>query len=410
MILLDQPYVSELLLGAIRERELPVVATPEALSFGVADMPSVLSEAEAVERARATPDPTVYVVSESSYTWIRAHLAGTVLPERIARFKDKARFRSETAALFPGMAHRALTLDELGGFDPSSFPRPFIVKPAVGFLSLGVRRVDAPGDWPAALDAIRGELRAAEGLFDEATLDATRFLVESCVEGREFAVDAYYDAEGEPVVLSVFEHLFASPHETSDRLYVTSAAIVRENLERFTALLQDLGRVHRARDFAVHVELRVDAGGRLWPIEVNPARFGGWCTTADTTARAFGFNPYACFLEQRRPDWSRALKAAGDDVFALVALGNTTGIEGARIASFDHEGLARGFTEVLESRPVDFRRYPIFGFLLTRTPPGSTAELDRILRSDLREFVTPEGDGVDPPEPEQGLRRTRTAP
>lgn len=394
MILLDQPYVSALLLDTIRERGLPVVATPEARAFGVADLPSAISEAEAIARARATSDPAMYVVSESSYTWIQEHLGGTPLPERIARFKDKARFRAETADLFPDVEHRALTLDELEAFDPAAFPRPFVVKPAVGFLSLGVRRVDTPADWPGALSELRAELDGAEGLFPGATLDATRFLVESCIEGREFAVDAYYDVDGEPVVLSVLEHLFASAHETADRLYVTSAALVRENLDRFTSLLRALGSVHRARNFAVHVELRADAAGRLTPIEVNPARFGGWCTTADATARAFGINPYACFLERQRPDWTAAFEAAGDDVFGLVVLGNTTGLEGAEIERFDHAGLAARFTDVLETREVDFRRYPLFGFLLTRTPPDALDELDRVLRSDLREFAIPVSDRI----------------
>ncbi|MCP3675252.1 MAG: ATP-grasp domain-containing protein [Gammaproteobacteria bacterium] len=32
-----------------------------------------------------------------------------------------------------------------------------------------------------------------------------------------------------------------------------------------------------------HDELRGDDKGTILPIEVNPMRFGGWCTSADIT-------------------------------------------------------------------------------------------------------------------------------
>ena len=388
MIFLDQPYVSDFLRKTIREYDLPVVLTEAARAFGVDDLPSAITEQQAVERARSARDPNLYMVSESSIGWIAEHLADTPLPARIEQFKNKAAFRKATASLFPDFRYREITLAELDDFDPSDFPLPFVIKPTVGFFSLGVQRVGTAEDWPAALAAIKADVARAAALFPREVLDTSHFLLEQCIEGREFAMDAYYDAQGEPVILSVLEHIFASESDTSDRVYVTSREIVLANLERFTRLLEDLGRVFDVHNLPVHVEVRIDADGTIWPIEVNPMRFGGWCTTADLTHLAFGVNPYACYFEQGRPDWDEALRGKGGQLFAIVALGNSTGIDGQDIQSFDHDALVARFEHPLELRKTDFRRYPIFGFVFTQTRAENFAELDWALRSDLREFVT----------------------
>ena len=389
MIFLDQPYVSGFLTDTIRKHELPVVLTEASRAFRAEDLPSAVSEEEARARLLGDPDPRLYMVSESSIGWVTEHLAPTALPARIEQFKNKASFREATAGLFPDFRYQEIELADLDRFDPRSFPAPFIIKPTVGFFSLGVKRVESAADWPAALAAIRSDISRAAGLFPTEVLSTSSFLLEQCVDGREYALDAYYDEGGEPVVLSILEHLFASKDDASDRVYITSAKIVRQNLERFTQHLQALGQIFDVRNMPVHVEVRIDAAGRVFPIEVNPMRFGGWCTTADLTHHAFGVNPYACYFRAEKPEWSEVLSGDKGDVFALVALGNSTGVEGADIASFDHDAVVARFASPLELRKTDFRRYPIFGFLFIRTAADRTEELDWALQTTLEEFVTP---------------------
>jgi hypothetical protein len=388
LIFLDQPYVSDFLTDTIRRYELPVILTEAARAFRAEELPSAMSEEKAREHILSSPAPRLYMVSESSIGWVAEHLGSTPLPGRIEQFKNKASFRNATAHLFPEFQFREIELAHLDQFDPSSFPAPFIIKPTVGFFSLGVQRVESAADWPAALAAIRADMARAAGLFPTEVLDTSSFLVEQCIDGREYAMDAYFDEDGEPVILSVLEHLFASKDDASDRVYITSAEIVLENMERFTQHLRDLGQVFDVQHMPVHVEVRIDAAGRVFPIEVNPMRFGGWCTTADLTHHAFGVNPYACYFRSETPDWNEVLKQDEGDVFALIALGNSTGVDGADVDSFDHDAFVARFSHPLELRKTDFRRYPIFGFLFTRTGRDQLGELDFALRSDLREFIT----------------------
>jgi hypothetical protein len=53
------------------------------------------------------------------------------------------------------------------------------------------------------------------------------------------------------------------------------------------------------------------------PIEVNPLRFGGFCTTL-TLWVTLGFNEYKCFCENKKPDWDTIFK--GKEIKYLVSL------------------------------------------------------------------------------------------
>ena len=124
------------------------------------------------------------------------------------------------------------------------------------------------------------------------------------------------------------------------------------------------------------------------PIEINPMRFGGWCTTADMAAMAYGFNPYLYYFRQQKPDWARILKTRDGLLYSIVVLDNSTGYTANEIADFDYDRLLSTFEKPLELRKIDYTTYPVFGFLFTETKTDHYSEIERILHSDLREFTT----------------------
>jgi len=69
-------------------------------------------------------------------------------------------------------------------------------------------------------------------------------------------------------------------------------------------------------------------------------------------------------------------------------LDNSTGKNGSEIQSFDYEKLLAGFEKPLELRKIDYKSYPVFGFLFTETQEDNFIELKNILDSDLNEFIT----------------------
>jgi hypothetical protein len=212
-------------------------------------------------------------------------------------------------------------------------------------------------------------------------------IIEEYIEGEEYALDVYADSEGRPVVVGILKHLFGSEEDVSDRVYITSGDIIEDKLELLTGFAERITELAGLRNFPFHAEVRIDSGGRPVPIEINPLRFGAWCTTADLTGYAFGINPYEQYFYQKRPDWPALLPSSNGTMYSLVALNNTTGMSGGSIRGFDYDRLAEQFEKVLEVRKWDYRQNPLFGFLLTETRSDNIPELEDILRSDLSEFV-----------------------
>lgn len=387
MIILDRPYISELLKDTIKRNGYPVLRTRGVEEFGLDGSVELLDGARAVELIANGAIEKIYTASENSIGWIADNLGFTGLPGKIRLFKDKARFREMTRSLYPNLFFTELSLDGLETAPVDSFPIPFVVKPSVGFFSLGVYKVASPEDWPRVAASIKKEVKEAGRHYNEEVLDGGRFIVEEEIRGEEFAFDAYYDSGGEPFVLGIFKHIFASGDDVSDRVYLTSPDVVEENLGRFTSFLETIGEMADLRDFPLHVEVRIDESGKQVPIEVNPMRFGAWCTTADLTTHAYGFNPYEYYFEGVKPDWGKLLAGKEGKIFSLVLLDNSTGVDGSKIESFDYEGVLERLEKPLTLRKVDFREYPVFGFIFAETAKENYGELEDILRSDLSEFI-----------------------
>ncbi|MBK7215238.1 MAG: ATP-grasp domain-containing protein [Bacteroidales bacterium] len=309
MILLDQPYVSEFLKKTIRDMQLPVFEPSGNIHFDPDKDAFCLSEGEAIRQIRENPGCRIYTNSENAIHWISRNLGFTDLPEKITLFKDKFAFRKLTQAIYPELFFKEIPINSLLETDASSFPYPFVIKPSVGFFSLGVHTVNTPEDWEILKHQIHDEIEQVQHLYPVEVLETASYIAEGYIEGDEYAFDAYFDDAGEPVLLNTWKHYFASREDVSDRVYVTSGEIVLENLERMTGFLKMLAGLVELRNFPLHVEVRIDEQGRMVPIEVNPLRYGGWCTTADNTSNAFGFNAYEYFLKNLKPDWADNLQS-----------------------------------------------------------------------------------------------------
>ena len=388
MIFVDKPFVSDFLKETIRKNAFPVVKTEIARELGFNNGPNMLDEEDAIQKAESSENISIYTTSENSIGWIARHLSSTDLPEKIDLFKDKAKFRTLTKPMYPDFYFMKVHLDELENLSVENIPMPFIIKPAVGFFSMAVHKVSDPGEWEQTKKAIKSEILSVKDLYPMEVLNTTSFIIEQCIEGEEFAVDAYFNAAGEPVILNIYQHMFSSSEDVSDRIYISSKEIIESNIDQFSVFLKETGKLAKVRNFPVHAEIRRDHTGSVLPIEINPMRFGGWCTTPDMTYFAYGFNSYVYYFSQKRPDWDQILKNKQGKLYSIIVLDNSTGIEENRITAFDYDMLLSNFEKPLELRKINYKEYPVFGFLFTETKEENFSELERILKSDLREFIT----------------------
>jgi hypothetical protein len=387
MIILDKPYISEFLLNTLERNKIPVIENDTVSELITHKELIMLSPKEAVSRFNGSNNPLLYTNSENSISWIEKNLEHTSLPEKIKLFKNKILFRDLIRDLFPDYFYRGVLVDALESLDITGFPLPFIIKPAIGFFSLGVYKVELLEDWKEIVQTIIKEIDFIKDLYPPEVLHTSEFIIEECIIGDEFAIDCYFNNEGKPVVLNIMKHIFSSGADVSDRVYITSKEIIENYKNSITKFLSEIGKRANLRNFPAHVEVRINEKGVVTPIEVNPLRFGGWCSTPDLAWHAFGMNLYEYLFQQKEPDWKLILKEKEGAVFSNIVLNNSTGIEGKNIQSFDYEKLLSDFEKPLELRKTDFSKFPLFGFLFCETRQQNMQELEKILTSDLNEYV-----------------------
>lgn len=150
--------------------------------------------------------------------------------------------------------------------DARSLDFPVVVKPATGFSSLGVTRVDSPADLPGVVEEVwrlcERKMGGCEGL-----------VVEEYLDGPEFAVEALA-YRGEVQILTVgYKGDPRGPH-FEEGVYRAPAQLppeVREEVVRqVTGAHQALG----VSDGPTHTELRLRHGHRPHLLELG-ARIGG---------------------------------------------------------------------------------------------------------------------------------------
>lgn len=388
MFILEGPFVSELLKETVIKQQIPILETKYSKSLIKEDEGIFIAPDEIFELLSLVNNPMIYSNSENAYSWIYKYLDQTIFAKQIDLLKNKVKFRELLQGEYPNLYFSEVKYNELDQLDVSKLPYPFIIKPSVGFFSLGVYKVNEASEWQETKATITKEVETIKSVYPKEVLDISTFIIEENIEGTEYAFDAYYDEKGEPVLLSLLEHTFSSGDDVTDRVYTSSKIIIEENLEKFTDFMRMLGKHSGLKNFPLHTEVRVNNKGEIIPIEVNPMRFGGWCTTADFTYYAFGFNPYEYLHSQKKPDWEKILKGKEGKTYSNIVLTNTTGTPSKDIKSFDYDALLKKFSNPLELRKSDFKNFLIFGFLFTETDKENLAEIDWILNADLKEFIT----------------------
>ena len=205
-------------------------------------------------------------------------------------------------------------------------------------------------------------METAQTLYPEAVVNSSKFIIEEYIDGDEYAVDAYYDKDGNPVILNIFQHPFLDSKDVRDRIYLMSAEIMVKYMSHFALLLKQIGDKNDIKNFPMHIEVRVTKDEKKIPIG-----FGG-------------------FLAQKKPDWNSILEKAGHELYYFSMAEVPSGIDRTRIKSFDYEGYLANFSNVLEVRRINPNKNPLFAVIF-----GSAfdkEEVKRILSIKTESFMT----------------------
>lgn len=374
LILLDTAYVSPLLAETLIEKKVKVLDIQQRLILNHE------SQAEQDLKKVFQQEDLIIMNSEEAVQILNEYYAESHVTKTANLFKNKFAFRKRLAESYPNFFFLETTSGELGQLDLSSLPYPIIFKPTVGYSSVGVYRVENAQEFQNIIETME---QWSEN-DSEDVLGSESFIIESYIEGQEFAIDLFFDEKNDPVVLNLFARMFKDEKDMSDRIYYTSKQVLQNYLAPITEYLQGLGEIFNLRKMPLHVELRMDDEGKIVPIEVNPLRFAGAGTT-ELGSFAYGVNSYDYFFEQKKPDWADLINAMDNKIYSFTCAEFEGEIKVDVELVIHHELLQQQFHHILEYRHIPHGQGATFAVIFFSSE--SLAQNDHILSLNFMDYV-----------------------
>ena len=201
MMIIDEPFAAPELIEYLECTQEPVLLN--SMVEKILKRHSIKALGDEEFAARVNAGGCLICTSENAFSWIAQHIEDEAVTEAIATFKDKARMRKLLAPMYPSLEYREIPTAQLKEVCFEDFSTPFVLKPNVGYCSVGVYVVESRQQWDAALADIDENMAVWRSRYAKSALDEGLFVAESYLEGTEFAVDAFFDNNGEAVVLDV---------------------------------------------------------------------------------------------------------------------------------------------------------------------------------------------------------------
>jgi hypothetical protein len=378
MIVLEEPYVSPMLLKFLEEIQIPVLRNDfVAKVTGRYPKLNILDGNSFIQHYCSLEYQSLYTVSEYALDWVYQTLPHENLIEQVRLLKDKALFRKACSSIYEDLYFQEVSIAELFDFDITKVSLPVVLKPSIGFLSAGVYTITNICDWKEALEDIRLNFIKRSALFSNNVVGHECFIIESYIAGREFAIDLYFNGN-KPVIVNLFEHLFVSKKDVSDRLYCTSKALFDKYLEVFTIHITKLNHVLKLSNIPVHIELRVE-NNRIVPIEINPLRFAGLCLN-ELHQYITGIHPLSYYFSKTMPDYQAMWKGKESQMFCFSVFEKSKGNKIVEI-----ETIESLFLNILEIRNPNNPNLNVSALIFSKTDIYNKAEIDNILKFDVKQ-------------------------
>lgn len=378
MIVLEEPYVSEVLLNYLEKTQMPVLNNDFAQKskkshnrLNLIDDKSFLNEYEKMK------EPRLYTVSEYALDRVCNILKGKDLVKQVTLLKDKFAFRKACKDLYDGFVFQEIKYSELMSFDISKVILPVVLKPSVGFLSAGVYTIENKEDWQNAVEDIQNNFKALSDLFPDTVVADGRFLIESYIKGTEYAVDVFFK-DYKPNIVNIFEHRFSSSKDVSDRLYLTNKDLFDKYLERFTNYIAKLNTVLHLNNITVHIEMRAD-GEKIIPIEINPLRFTGMCLN-ELLCHITGEHPLTYFFSSKAPSYKTMWQGKENKTYYFSIIEKPQSVKNPVL---DVDKLKKQFSNILELRLINNPKLNILAHVFAQIDTSNEKELEHISTLDV---------------------------
>lgn len=382
MIILDRPYVSELLADTISKNKIPVIKLnevfiPNESTINLKKVDDLLIELE-------KGNSPILFNSENGLNILSKYAPNHYLTTVTDILKNKVTFRKTLSRHYTDFFFTEVSLKELEELDPSALPFPIIVKPVIGYSSIGVHRIDKVEEYKDTIKQLKFEMEVTSSEYPIEVINNQSFIIEKLIEGDEYAVDVYFTEDGEPVILNLFKRMFRHEKDMSDRIYYTSKQVISESLNKIQEFLRTISSFFALKSAPIHIEIRIDKD-QIVPIEVNPLRFAG-IGTNELGVHAYGVNACEYFFKQEKPDWENIVNQMDDSIYSFCCAEIDASIDCKQVVSINHEAFKLNFGEILEYRPMNVNESSTFAVIFHKSPDLN--ENRRLLNLDLNQYIT----------------------
>ena len=337
--------------------------------------------ADALQDNLVFNDETMLAISsESVIDIVKQHTVSTSKNNATTLLKDKVKFRETIATIYPDYTFLKTTIDELPQLKVN---KKMVVKPRKGFFATAIHFIDENTDLTQVADKIDQELSRNKKVFDESILSSSELLVEDFIEGKEYAVDMYYDAHGQVQLLNMYYHAEPVHPEYVHMLYYSSKEVFDDIQDKVVDFYNRLNETLQVVNYPIHGEFKLTPDGRLIPIEMNPLRVGGM-GLGNMMYWAIGINPYEHMMKGTSPDWEKIwdMPEHSKSIYAYIIAYNGNNVDVMRQKP-NIERFKREFSKVYKEALFDYQRSLTFGTFIIKETPES---IERIRAIDFDDY------------------------
>ncbi len=350
IVLVDGALVSDILIETCEKHGILFYVANEEMKTKFAGSKNLISK-EQISKISKTAE-RIYTTSENVLPMILGNREKNSYSS-MELFKNKFLFRTKLSSFpeYRDFFFKELNTSELLDFEPS---KKVVLKPSRGFFSLGVR-VCSPDNFKKNAKEAITEAEDAAKTYPSATIMTDKWLVEEYIAGNEFAVDAYFDKQEEPVINAVYYHPFKDENDTRDLLYYSNKRIMEEQVPKvklFLTRLRDSNSSAKLVNFPIHMEYRVK-NGIIYPIEINPWRFGGFGLS--DLPSVWGLNQYEKFFGMNE---GNEVKMKDGVNYAFILCRNPNSMRNNTKYWVDHVG----YRKMLNDLEISVRQYHEFDY------------------------------------------------
>jgi hypothetical protein len=379
VIIINEQIISPLLITTLEELNIPILL--DGNSGNVTEELSMLHANDFFASLKV--NQKLLTNSESCLKLIESHIPESNQNLWSKLLKNKGQMREILATIYPNYFYNVVSISELFDLPVESIPFPVVLKPTFGYSSVGVYKVKSEREWEQTLQQLNVELVLSRDQLNQSVINSDNILIEEWIQGEEYAIDGYYDEEGNPVILNMFKRLFKDEYDTSDRIYYTSKQVVNEIYESTLSFMLKLRELVPLKNYPIHFEIKKH-NEKVMPIEINPIRFAGAGTT-DLGFYAYGNNVYKQYFNGISPDWESIIEEMDDAVYSFCCAEIPLTISSSLVENIEHDRFKEQFDHILEYREIEADNDRTFAIVFFKSK--DLEENHRLLHLNLEEFV-----------------------